>query len=102
MIRSGQPGTLVGNPRTSGNRRIPATGCCRDETLCDFDRRVALRCCMTPPARVWHAAAARVRLVVWGKACGRQVEPNPAEMAQRLGAEMSVLDWQRLPTMMNS
>ena len=47
---------------------------------------------MMPPARVWYAAAARVRLVVWGKACGRQVEPNPAEMAQRYGAEMSVLD----------
>jgi len=25
-------------------------------------------------------AAARVRLIVWCKACGRQVEPNPAEM----------------------
>ena len=28
---SGQPGTLVGNPRTSAYRRVPATGCCRDE-----------------------------------------------------------------------
>ena len=50
--------------------------------------RASLACCRSPrPA------------VVWGKACGLQVEPNPGEMAQRYGAEMSVLDWQRLPTM---
>jgi hypothetical protein len=39
------------------------------------------------------AAAAHVRLIVWCKACGHQVEPDPAEMATRYGAETSVLDW---------
>jgi hypothetical protein len=34
-----------------------------------------------------NAAAARVRLIVWCKDCQHQVEPDPAEMAQRYGAE---------------
>jgi hypothetical protein len=40
-----------------------------------------------------NAAAARVRLIVWCKECSHQVEPDPAEMAQRYGAETPVLDW---------
>jgi len=40
-----------------------------------------------------NAAAAHVRLIVWCKACGRQVEPDPAEMAERYGTEMTVPDW---------
>jgi hypothetical protein len=40
-----------------------------------------------------NAAAAHVRLIVWCKACQHQVEPNPAEMAERYGAEMTVPDW---------
>jgi hypothetical protein len=39
------------------------------------------------------AATARVRLIVWCKACHHQVEPDPAEMARRYGAEMTLLDW---------
>jgi hypothetical protein len=39
------------------------------------------------------AAAAQVRLTVWCKACQHQVEPDPAEMAARYGAETTVLDW---------
>ena len=39
------------------------------------------------------AAAAGVRLIVWCKECRHQVEPDPAEMATRYGAETSVLDW---------
>jgi hypothetical protein len=39
------------------------------------------------------AAAAQVRLIVWCKGCGHQVEPDPVEMAARYGAETSVLDW---------
>jgi NADP-dependent 3-hydroxy acid dehydrogenase YdfG len=31
--------------------------------------------------------------VVWCKKCQHQVEPDPAEMAARYGAELSVLDW---------
>jgi hypothetical protein len=40
-----------------------------------------------------NAAAARVRLIVWCKECQHQVEPDPAEMAARYGAETPVLDW---------
>ena len=39
------------------------------------------------------AAADQVRLIVWCKECVRQVEPDPAEMAVRYGADTSVLDW---------
>src|SRR5690242_7014795 len=38
-------------------------------------------------------AAAGVRLIVWCKACRHRVEPDPAEMAERYGAEMPVLNW---------
>jgi hypothetical protein len=40
-----------------------------------------------------NAAAARVRLIVWCRYCGHQVEPDPAEMAARYGVETPVLDW---------
>jgi hypothetical protein len=39
------------------------------------------------------ATAAGVRLIVWCKACQHQVEPNPAEIAARYGADTPVLDW---------
>jgi hypothetical protein len=39
------------------------------------------------------AAAAGVRLIVWCKECLHQVEPDPTAMAERYGAETSVLDW---------
>jgi hypothetical protein len=39
------------------------------------------------------AAAAQVRLIAWCKACQHQVEADPAEMAQRYGADTPVLDW---------
>jgi hypothetical protein len=32
-------------------------------------------------------------LIVWCNACQHQVEPDPAEMAARYGAEMTVPDW---------
>jgi hypothetical protein len=34
-----------------------------------------------------------VRLIVWCKECKHQIEPAPAEMAARYGAETPVLDW---------
>jgi hypothetical protein len=34
-----------------------------------------------------NAAAAHVRLIVWCHDCSHQVEPDPAEMADRYGAE---------------
>ena len=40
-----------------------------------------------------NAVAAGVRLVVWCLDCRHQVEPEPAEMAERYGAEMTVPDW---------
>jgi hypothetical protein len=40
-----------------------------------------------------NAATARVRLIVWCRECGHQVEPDPAEQAGRYGAETPVLDW---------
>ena len=39
------------------------------------------------------AAAAGVRIIVWYKACQRQVEPDPAELAERRGANVSVPEW---------
>jgi hypothetical protein len=46
-----------------------------------------------PPMTLGAAAAAGVRLIVWCKECRHQVEPDPAKMAARYGAETSVLDW---------
>src|SRR6516162_9796155 len=46
-----------------------------------------------PPMTLGVAAAAGVRLIAWCKECRHQVEPDPAEMATRYGAETSVLDW---------
>lgn len=42
---------------------------------------------------VGNAAAVKVRLIVWCLDCQHQVEPDPAEMADRYGAETAVLDW---------
>jgi hypothetical protein len=42
-----------------------------------------------------NAAAARVRLIVWCLNCRHQVEPNPAAMAERYGAAMTVPDWRK-------
>ena len=46
-----------------------------------------------PPMTLGNAADAKVRLIVWCKTCGHQVEPDPAEMAASHGANTSVLDW---------
>jgi Zn finger protein HypA/HybF involved in hydrogenase expression len=44
-----------------------------------------------------NAAAACVRLIVWCLDCRHQMEPDPAEMTERYGAETTVADWhQRL------
>jgi len=40
-----------------------------------------------------NAASAHVRLIVWCKTCQHQVEPDPAEQAERYGTEMPVLEW---------
>jgi Zn finger protein HypA/HybF involved in hydrogenase expression len=46
-----------------------------------------------PPMTLGNAAAAKVTLIVWCKDCRHQVEPDPAEMAARYGAETTVTDW---------
>jgi hypothetical protein len=48
-----------------------------------------------PPMTLGAAAAAQVRLIVWCKSCQHQVEPDPAEMAARYGADTSVLELAR-------
>jgi hypothetical protein len=40
-----------------------------------------------------NCPATRVWLIAWCKQCQHQVEPDPAEMAARYGAEMPVADW---------
>jgi hypothetical protein len=44
-----------------------------------------------PPMTLSVAAAAQVRPIVWCKSRQHQVEPDPAEMCARYGAETSVL-----------
>jgi hypothetical protein len=39
------------------------------------------------------AVKAGVRIIVWCKTSQHQIEPDPAEMAARYGAETSVPDW---------
>jgi len=48
-----------------------------------------------PPATLGSTAATGARIVVWCRACGHQVEPDPAAMAERYGADTSVPDWQK-------
>jgi hypothetical protein len=40
-----------------------------------------------------NAATARVRLIVWCKACQHRIKPDPSEMAERYGEETTVLYW---------
>ena len=40
-----------------------------------------------------NCPATRVWLIAWCKQCQHQVEPDPAEMAQRYGAGTAVIDW---------
>jgi Zn finger protein HypA/HybF involved in hydrogenase expression len=46
-----------------------------------------------PPATLGSTAAAHLQLIVWCKDCHHRVEPHPAKMAARYGAEMTVPDW---------
>jgi hypothetical protein len=45
------------------------------------------------PMTLGGAAAVGVCLIVWCKECQHQVEPNPAELAERYGTGVAVLDW---------
>ena len=46
-----------------------------------------------PPRTLDKVTAARVRLIVWCKACGHRAEPDPAEIAQRYGVQTTVPGW---------
>ena len=46
-----------------------------------------------PPMTLGNAATAKVRLIVWCKACKHEVEPDPAELARTYGAHVAVSDW---------
>ena len=46
-----------------------------------------------PPMTLGGAAAAGVRLIAWCRNCRRRVEPDPAELASRYGAETTALEW---------
>jgi hypothetical protein len=48
-----------------------------------------------PPMTLGSAAAAKLRLAVWCKACGRRSEPDPAEQARWYGPETPVPEWRR-------
>jgi hypothetical protein len=44
-------------------------------------------------ATLGSTAAAQLTLIVWCQDCRHQVEPDPAEMAERYDAESTVPDW---------
>ena len=48
-----------------------------------------------PPATLGSTAAAGARIVVWCRGCGRRVEPDPAELANRYGADTPVREWHK-------
>jgi hypothetical protein len=48
-----------------------------------------------PPITLGNAALAHLRLIVWCRDCGHQVEPEPAEMARRHSPEVTVIVWSK-------
>jgi hypothetical protein len=48
-----------------------------------------------PPMTLESAAAAKLVLMVWCKACGHRSEPDPAEQARWYGPETPVPEWRR-------
>ena len=47
------------------------------------------------PATLGSTATAGARIVVWCRACNHRVEPDPAAMAERYGADTAVRDWHK-------
>lgn len=45
------------------------------------------------PLTLDQALAARVRLIVWCKSCRHQVEPAIAELVERHGEAVAVINW---------
>ena len=52
-----------------------------------------MKSCPGPPMTLGSAAAAHLTFIVWCRDLPTSVEPDPAEMAERYGAEMTVPDW---------
>ena len=48
-----------------------------------------------PPATLDSTAAAQVRIVVWCRDCRHQIEPGPAELAARYGADAPIPEWHK-------
>ena len=48
-----------------------------------------------PPMTLGSAAVAKARIIVWCRGCQHSVEPDPAEMVERYGADTPVPDWHR-------
>jgi Zn finger protein HypA/HybF involved in hydrogenase expression len=48
-----------------------------------------------PPATLGSTAAAQVRIVVWCRDCRHQIEPDPAELAARYGADTPIPEWHK-------
>jgi hypothetical protein len=62
-----------------------------------FDLVHPFRSCPAHRRRWAPPRCGRGALIVWCKDCGHQVEPEPAKMAARYGAETTVLDWRERP-----
>ncbi len=45
------------------------------------------------PMTLGQALAAKVRLIVWCKACGHRADPDVAEQVAHHGTGMTVIDW---------
>jgi hypothetical protein len=46
-----------------------------------------------PPATPRQHRGAGARIIVWCRDCRHEIEPDPAELASRYGADTSVLGW---------
>lgn len=84
-----RPNAAVGDDVTSHSRDLLATLCCCDQLSMGRNRRDG----ESGPLTLGQALAARVRLIVWCKACRRRVEPDIEGLARRHGAATSVIDW---------
>jgi hypothetical protein len=100
---------LSTRPGTAGTRRTANRLCGRasqrwcnlspldDRTLRAAYHRDVTSCEMTPtaapPMTLGNAVAAKVRLVVWCRECSHNIDPDPAEMIDRYGAETAFRDW---------
>jgi len=95
LNRHGQ-GTLHGQPRFYYDRKCPVH---RHAEVGDEVATIAKeapkrpRRRPMPPLTLGQAVAARVRLIVWCRACQHRFEPDTAALAEEHGAATTVLAW---------